>query len=75
MRDALTTKLERMMNQALRAVRPLVAKKRKPQNSRGPLDEREQRRKEMLRKKLPLPGQMELFPRAEYVGSRREQDK
>ena len=65
MSDEFTIALEEMLSRALPVIitaeKAAKRKHRTRQRPNGPLDEKEQRRKKMLRNMTPLTGQMTLF--------------
>jgi len=76
MRDAVSRELERRLSGAFEIAQAAVKAAKRNQRKASPvapLDEKEQRRKKMLKDGTPLPGQMELFadqPTMEGVSER-----
>ena len=59
--DKVTRDVNIMLNRAWPAIRAALQKTRSKKKPVGSLDEKEQRRKKMLRDNTPLPGQRSLF--------------
>jgi hypothetical protein len=59
--DKVTRNINVMLNRAWPAIREIMHKNQSKAKPAGSLDEKEQRRKKMLRNNTPLPGQLSLF--------------